>query len=107
MRLTPLRNPPARPLTHSGGSGRHGKKKEEQEQEQEQKQHFGLYRGRIPPRRRGIGPLPHFDLTDVSTKVDTYQEPPVPTVTGKLSGVGRSLAEHPPLRSPGMARRYP
>ena len=74
---------------------RHGKKKEEQGQEQ--KQHSGE-----PP--GWTSPLPHFDLTDlihawrgstVSTKVDTYQEPPVPTAAGKCRGgavwVGRTV----------------
>ncbi len=67
---------------------RHGKKKEEQGQEQ--KQHSGE-----PP--GWTSPLPHFDLTDlihawrgstVSTKVDTYQEPPVPTAAGNCRGWG-------------------
>ncbi len=52
---------PARPLTHSGGSGRHGKKKEEQgqKQKQKQKQHSGLFRGRIPfPQEKGSDPYP-------------------------------------------------
>ncbi len=34
MAPAPLRSPPGRPLTHSGGSARHGKKKEEQRQRQ-------------------------------------------------------------------------
>jgi len=65
---------------------RHGKKKEEQGQEQ--KQDSGQPSD-------WTSPLPHFDLTDlihawrgstVSTKVDTYEEPPVPTAAGKCRG---------------------
>ncbi len=75
MAPAPLRNPPARPLTHSGGSGRHGKKKEEQGQEQ--KQHSGA-----PP--GWTSPLPHVDPTD---SIHAWRGSTA--VTGKLSKAGR------------------
>ena len=99
MRLTPLRTPPARPPTHPGGSGRHGKKKKSKSKSKSKGKGKSRSKSRssIPGysgvrslfRRKRDRPLRHVDLTEVSTKVDTYQEPPVPTVTGRLSGVGR------------------
>ena len=57
MAPAPLHSPPARPLTRSGGSGRHGKKKEEQGQKQ--KQDPSLFRGQIPfPQERDLTPTP-------------------------------------------------
>ncbi len=83
MPRTPPSSPPARPLTHSGGSARHGKKKEEQEQRQK------LHSGLLP-----AGPTPTPLRSDRSHprkawiyRVDQGRHPP--TVTGKLSKAGR------------------
>ena len=79
----PCAVPPARPLTQSGGSARHGKKKEEQEQRQK------LYSGLLP-----AGPTPTPLRSDRSHprkawiyRVDQGRHPP--TVTGKLLKAGR------------------
>ena len=149
----PCAAPPARPLTHSGGSARHGKKKEEQEQRQ--KLHSGCCRLPPPPpptplrsdrcvdqgrhlpgatrthrhresvegREVSDGGVSAAWMPRPSPQGWVYGAPairhlpasprrnPEPLLALALAlasaGAGRSPAEHPPLRSPGMARRYP
>ncbi|TQM05547.1 hypothetical protein FB552_3232 [Stenotrophomonas maltophilia] len=103
----PCAAPPARPLTQSGGSARHGKKKEEQEQKT--KAAFRVDAG-------WTNPLPHFDPRDlihawrgstVSSKVDTHQ--PSPGNCRRRGGVGwRGVrGMDAAAKPPGMGLRRP
>ena len=85
----PCAAPPARPLTQSGGSARHGKKKEEQEQRQ--KLHSGLMLAGptpCPTSIREISSTHGVDLPCRPRSIHTGNRD-LPAVTGKLSGVGR------------------
>ena len=81
MPRTPPPSPPARPLTHCGGSARHGKKKEDQEQ----KRHS---RYPCPASIQQISSTHGVDLPCRPRSTPTGNRD-LPTVTGKLSGVGR------------------
>ncbi len=87
MPRTPPSSPPARPLTHSSGSARHGKKKEEQMQ----KRHCGWLPGwtsPYPTSIRHISSTQGVDLPRRPRSTPTGNRD-LPTVIGKLSKAGR------------------
>ena len=88
MAPAPLRSPPGRPLTHSGGSARHGKKKEDQKQKAKAKAKAKAELQLLPASSpdRSHPRMAWIYQTQPNRRAAARCNP---TVTGKLSKVGR------------------